>query len=118
MPIPVTPIMPARLARTELLAGLREDALAEVAACGQARSFARAMRLFAQGAVADRCHAVLVGRIRIAQTDEAGGQLLVRFVGPGEMFGTVPLFTDRRYPAEAVALVDSVGISWSEPVLR
>lgn len=41
----------------------------------------------------------------------------MRFVGPWEAFGTVALFTDRRYPAEATAVVDSVEISWPEATL-
>ena len=46
-----------------------------------------------------------------------GGQLVVRFVGPGEMFGTMALFTDRQYPAEAVSVVDSIEVSWTEAAL-
>lgn len=63
------------------------------------------------------CHALLAGRVRIAQAGESGAQLVVRFIGPGEMFGTVALFTDRHYPAEAVTVIDSVEISWTEEAL-
>lgn len=38
-------------------------------------------------------------------------------MGPGEIFGTVALFTDRRYPAGASAVTDCVEISWPEPAL-
>ncbi len=36
----------------------------------------------------------------------------MRFIGPGEMFGTVALFTDGLYPADAVMLADSLEVSW------
>jgi CRP-like cAMP-binding protein len=68
--------------------------------------------------MASRCHAVLAGSVRITQYDENGGQLVVRFIAPGEIFGAVALFTDGKYPAEAVAITDSVEISWIESVIR
>jgi CRP-like cAMP-binding protein len=39
---------------------------------------------------------------------------VIRFIGPGEMFGTVALFTNRQYPADATTLSNSLKISWSE----
>ncbi len=41
----------------------------------------------------------------------------MRFIGPGEMFGMVTLFTDGRYPADAVTVADSQEVSWSEDEL-
>src|SRR5262245_35822435 len=98
----------------DLFAGLAHEPLIEVASAGRVRPLARGTILFTQGAPADRCYALLAGRVRIAQSGPDGGHLLVRFVGPGETFGTVALFTDRRYPAEASAVVESVEISWPE----
>lgn len=105
------------LAGMELFVGLSPAALAEVAACARLRALAKGELLFTQGAPAERCHALLAGRVRIAQSGVDGGQLIVRFVGPGEMFGTMALFTDRRYPAEAAAVLDSVEASWTETAL-
>jgi CRP-like cAMP-binding protein len=38
-------------------------------------------------------------------------------LGPGEMFGTVSLFTDGRYPADAITLSETLEASWSEDEL-
>lgn len=112
MTTPAPALIARQLADTELFAGLRPEALVEVAAGGRVQQLGKGAVLFTQGGPADRCHALLEGRIRIAQSGTGGGQLIVRFVGPGQTFGTVALFTNRRYPAEAVVLTDSVVISW------
>ncbi len=113
---PVT-VSPSALAGMELFVGLPAAALAEVSARARVRRLARDTVVFLQGSAAAACHALLEGRVRVTQSDEAGAELLVRFIGPGEMFGTVALFTDRRYPAEAVTVLDSIEISWSEAAL-
>jgi len=115
--IPSIPAVAEHLSRMDLFLGLKAEALTEVARRGQIRRLPKGTLLFAQAAPADRCHALLEGRMRIAQSGADGDQIIVRFVGPGETFGTVALFTDRRYPAEATAVVDSVEISWPEATL-
>lgn len=118
-----TPGMPSiaavarQLAATDLFSGLAPEALDEVARLGRVQVLTRGTRLFEQGTPADRCHALIDGRVRIAQSGAEGDQVIVRFVGPGETFGTVALFTDGRYPAEATTVIDSVEISWTEPTL-
>ena len=70
----------------ELFLGLAPSALAEVAARARLSHMAKNATVFEQGQPADRCHALLKGRVRITQSDQDGAQLVVRFVGPGEMF--------------------------------
>lgn len=111
---PQSPVNLTQLAGMDLFANVTAEALADVAARGRVQPLSAGTTLFVQGAPADRCHAVLSGRVRIAQSGEDGSQLIVRFVGSGEMFGTMALFTDRRYPATAVAVIDTVEISWTE----
>jgi len=117
MTIPAVSVIAADLANTELFEGLTPDALLDVAGRGRVQTLAKGTILFVQGEPAERCHTLLNGRVRIAQSGPDGGQVIVRFVGPGEIFGTVALFTDRRYPAEATAVTDSVEISWPETIL-
>lgn len=64
-----------------------------------------------------RAHALLQGSVRISQSGSDGAQVVVRFITKGEMFGTVALFTDHRYPADAETLSDCVEVSWSEAAL-
>jgi CRP-like cAMP-binding protein len=85
-----------------------------VIAVTRCRALARDTRIFNQGDGYVRAHLLVEGSVRIAQTGSDGGQIVVRFIGPGEMFGTVALFTDGKYPADADTLTDAIEFSWSE----
>jgi CRP-like cAMP-binding protein len=58
------------------------------------RRLPKDMRIFNQGDDSVRAHAIIEGRVRIAQLGSDGAQVVIRFIGPAEMFGTVALFTD------------------------
>ncbi|HKN30390.1 MAG TPA: Crp/Fnr family transcriptional regulator [Roseiarcus sp.] len=107
-------LAPQALAATELFRGLPASALESVAARARVRRLPKELRIFGQGDDGVRAHAVIEGGVRIAQSGSDGAQVIVRFFGPGEMFGTVSLFTDGRYPADAVTLAETLEASWSE----
>lgn len=103
-----------RIGRLELFRSLPDDALADVRSVAHVERVARNVTIFGQGEQVDRAFALGMGSVRIVQTGSDGGQAIVRFIGPGEMFGTVPLFTDHRFPADAVAVEASTVLTWSE----
>ncbi len=106
-------LAPRALAAMELFLGLPPSGLEAVAALARVRRLAKDTRIFNQGDPGVRAHAVIEGSVRIFQSGSDGTQVVIRFIGPGEMFGTVALFTDGRYPAEAVTLAESLEVSWS-----
>ena len=85
--------------------------------CGGACAAWKELRIFNQGDENVRAHTVIAGGVRISQSGSDGAEVVIRFICPGEMFGTVALFTDRRYPADATALEETLEVSWSEPEL-
>lgn len=103
-----------RIGMLELFRALPEDALAHVRGAMRAERVAKDAVIFEQGQSVDRAYATGTGSIRIVQTGSDGGQAIVRFIGPGEMFGTLPLFTDHLFPADAVAAEASTILTWSE----
>jgi CRP-like cAMP-binding protein len=108
---------PQTLAAMELFHGLPPSALELVAAAAQMRRLPKGALVFNQGDAGVRAHAVVEGGVRIGQSGSDGAQVVVRFIGPGEMFGTVALFTDGSYPADAVTLDETLEASWSEAEL-
>src|SRR3546814_13582469 len=85
--------------------------LNDVAALARTRPLPRGLRIFDQGELAGRAHALLSGGVRITQSGSDGEEILVRFIGPSEIFGCVPVLTDGLYPADATAIVDANELS-------
>lgn len=108
---------PQILASMALFQGLPAAALATVAAHARLRHLDRGVRIFGQGDKSVRAHAVIEGGVRIDQSGSDGAQVVLRFIGPGELFGTLPLFVDGHYPADAVTLTQTLEASWSEDEL-
>jgi CRP/FNR family transcriptional regulator, nitrogen oxide reductase regulator len=102
------------LAALELFRGLSEEALDDALGVTDCRVLACESRIFNQGDTPVRAHALIDGSVRIAQSGSDGGQIVIRYIAPGEMFGTMALFTDRHYPADADTLTDTIEASWSE----
>jgi CRP-like cAMP-binding protein len=106
------------LRRSEMFAGLTAEALEAVGAAGTVRRLCAGTRIFAQGDPGTSGHSLLEGRVKIVQTRADGGQSVLRFIGPGEMYGTVAALMNQSFPADAVAVVDSVEIWWTIPAFR
>lgn len=113
-----TPLDPRILKSAEMFSGLSDAALAAVAAAGAVRRLPAGLRVFAQGDAGVSCHSLLEGRIKIVQARADGGQSVLRFIGPGEMYGTVAALMDQPFPADAVSVVDSREIWWTIAVFR
>ena len=95
-----------------LMTALPADVLREAAAAARIRRLSKDARIFDQGEPAGRAHALLSGCVRISQGGSDGEEILVRLIGPGEIFGCVPILTDGLYPADATVMADSVEVSW------
>ena len=106
------------LRASEMFANLAPEALSSVAAAGVIRRLAAGERVFAQGDPGVSCHSLLKGRVKVYQARADGAQSVLRFIGPGEMYGTVAALMNQPFPADAVAVVESVEIRWTVPVFR
>ncbi len=102
------------LASIELFRGLSASALDDVRTFARRVIFAKEARIFDQGEGRVRAHALLEGGVRISQSGSDGAQIVLRLIAPGEIFGTIAAFADRRYPGDADAMLRSVEVSWSE----
>lgn len=110
-------VAPHALALFELFRDLSPAALDDVMSSARVRRLAGNTAIFDQGDAEVRAHVLIEGNVRISQSGSDGAEIVMRFIAPGEMFGTVALFTDGTYPADAVTLTESLEVSWSETEL-
>lgn len=114
----ISTLLPTPLPSLELFAGLSPAELDLALSSARVRQAPKETRIFNQGDTAGWAYIVIQGGIRITQSGNDGDQVIIRFIGPGETFGTVALFTSHIYPADADTLDDAIIASWSEDDLR
>lgn len=109
---------PSILIGADMFGQLDEAGRNAVLQAGTLRQLPAGRLVFSQGDPGVTCHTLLEGRVKILQSRPDGGQSVIRFIGPGEMFGTVAALMDRPFPADAVAVVDSTEIYWTVAAMR
>jgi len=102
----------AVLEHSSVFQGLSAEALAAVAAAGTLHRLVRRDVLFHQGDPAEEFAVVLEGRLKLTQVSAEGQEVIVRYLGPGEMCAVVALFPDQSYPVTAEAAADARVIGW------
>lgn len=58
---------------------------------------------------------LLERELKMTQISADGEQVVVRYIGPGEMFGAVAVFCRTVSPATAIAITNSMAASWDVP---
>ncbi len=100
------------LENVPLFRGLDAQGLIEVMAAARRIERKRDTTFFRQSQEATRHFVVLDGRVKISQITADGHQIVVRYAGPGALFGCVPLFGGDVYPGTATAVADCTALSW------
>jgi len=105
------------LRRCPLFAGLDDGELR--AACGGAAELtaARHETLFSEGDPAEAFMVVLAGRVRLSQVGADGQEVIVRYLGPGDMGAAVAIFPDATYPATATAVDETRVLVWRRDLI-
>lgn len=98
-----------------LFEGFAEAHLDDILSCSRAQRFAKNTLVFQQGGEAISFLLLLHGRVRAYKISPSGEQIVVRFVAPGEFFGVAKAIGRTTYPANAMAVVDTVALSWPTP---
>jgi len=100
-----------------LLQGLDEDIARDLLRQAKRRHFAPDTVLFQAGQPARTVHVLASGVTQLVQSTPRGARVVVKYVGPGEIFGSPSLF-DRFYPVDAVTITECDALQWPAPVLR
>jgi CRP-like cAMP-binding protein len=95
------------LAKSAFLGGLPEVALDTLVARGQLESFEKGAAVYRRGDPGDSLLVLIDGRVKLANTSLGGREVVLYYVGVGEVFGEVAALDGKEYAADAVAIEDS-----------
>lgn len=102
----------AVLERSAFFKGLDSQALGRAARAARERIVKKDETLFEQGDPAERHYMVAWGRIRLDQTTPDGKNVVLRFMGPGDLIGSVAVFRNVPYPATPTAVEETRVLAW------
>lgn len=77
------------------------------------RKIAAGERAFEQDQEADAFYVLEVGRLKVTQVTPDGQEIIIRYIGPKEMFGCVAVCGGLTYPGTATAVLDSWALGWT-----
>lgn len=103
------------LERSSLFGGLPHETLEAGAECAKERMLDKGETLFHQGDDAVTHHLVASGRLRLDQTTPDGKNIVLRFMGPGDLVGSVAVMRGVPYPATPLAVEETRVLSWTAP---
>lgn len=97
------PATAADLKSLELLGALPDSALAELARRGHMASFKAQEVIFRRGDPGDHVLMITRGRIKIVNTTTNAREIVLNFLGPGDVLGEIAAFDGGARTADAVA---------------
>jgi len=100
------------LQRAGLFQGIAPDDLLRIVQAARRRQVPAGTFLFHQGDPAEMIYIPVQGRLKLTQITPEGDEVLLRYVGVGEMTGATAVFGDTAYPASAETVAETVVLGW------
>jgi CRP-like cAMP-binding protein len=111
--VPSDPIDRSRLKDLAAFADMPASEVDDILRAAQIRRVAKGSALFEQDDPARAFFVLVEGRLKVTQLTPDGQQVVIRYIGPGEMFGCVAVSGQSSYPGTATAVGDSLALAWA-----
>lgn len=102
---------------SDFLLGLSEIQKEEIVRQGRLQNLVSGDVLFRQGDRAERSFLVLEGRLKLGKLHELGKEVLVRYIGPGELTAMVTVLQGSDYPVSAEAVEATRVVGWDKQAM-
>ena len=97
--------------------GIAPADLARIAQAARRRRMATGVFLFHQGDSAEVIYIPVQGRLKLTQITPEGHEVILRYVGVGEMTGATAAFGDTAYPASAETVEETIVLGWDNATM-
>jgi len=111
------PLLEGGIPASELARGLSPEQVRAIMDQGIRKRCGPRHILFRQGDPAARTFYVQSGRLKLTRLNERGDEVIVRYIGPGELTAAVAVFSETQYPVTAQAVSESEIVSWDRRTL-
>jgi len=98
--------------RSSFFADADRDTLVHAAEMASEFPLAKDDQIFRQGEDASHSYLLAWGRVRLDQMTNDGRNVVIRYLGPGDLIGTVAVLRRKPYPATPVAVEDGMTLYW------
>ncbi|MBP1710233.1 MAG: transcriptional regulator, Crp/Fnr family [Deltaproteobacteria bacterium] len=99
---------------TDFLHGLSRKQGDEIIKRGTTLDLKAGAVLFHEGDPARRSFLVLKGRLKLGKTHELGKEVLIRYIGPGELAAMITVLEGRDYPVSAETVGETRVVGWDK----
>ncbi|MBC2712607.1 MAG: Crp/Fnr family transcriptional regulator [Desulfosarcina sp.] len=103
------------LHQSEIFIGLTREQNAALLKEGRSITFQPKSILFHQGDPAKHCYLVNQGRLKLTKLNEQGREVIIGYIGAGELTAVTALFKNRNYLVTAESLEETEVIGWDKP---
>ena len=90
-----------------LFNGLPSDQIDALTMITVENTYKKGQGIFSEDEQATGFHVVITGRVKVFKLSSEGREQILHIFGPGEVFGEVPVFAGKKYPASADTLEES-----------
>jgi CRP/FNR family transcriptional regulator, dissimilatory nitrate respiration regulator len=95
------------IAKTPLFEGLALEEISQIHRIAENRTYKKGETIFLEGDRGDGFYIITDGKVKIFKVSSEGKEQILHIYGPGHPFGEVPVFSGKRFPANALALEKS-----------
>ena len=103
------------LHKSEIFKGLTSKQYADLLKRGRRIKLLPKSILFHQGDPAEKCYMVNRGRLKLAKLNEQGKEVIIRYIGAGELIAAVAVLKDWNYLVTAESIGETDVTSWDKP---
>jgi CRP-like cAMP-binding protein len=106
------------LEKAELFRGTPAAVLAEIQTSSFRKRLGDGEVLVRQGDPATTLHIVASGRLRVTQTTSDGQQVIIRYLGPGDVAGYAALSGGETHPGTVTAVDECLLLGWNAAAMK
>ncbi len=102
------------LQKSDVFKGMNEQQYEDVIRRGHRKTVGKDSVLFHQGDPATHCYLVNRNRLKLTKLNEQGKEVIIRYIGAGELTAAAAVIKDGLYPVTASSIDETEVVAWDK----